>query len=467
MRGSRELLRRLMSVRRQLLIFYGVAVLALVVLSFGAVIASRSVARGAALEDAERTTSRLSRLVVGPLLGGALAGDADQLRELDRSISVRMRDGYLVQVRVWDAGGLIVYANDRQLIGQRFAAPDEVTAAIDSGKVTAQFSDQPEASQSDFRASGTSFVEVYVPLDMAGRQTVVFEAYYDYARVAEVADSLLWHIIPLALVPLILLQLIQLPIAASLGGRIRRQEKERTEWLEQTLSVSEKERMRIAADLHDGSIQDLAGIGYALAAIAPGVAERDRNLMETVQSTLLHANESLRRLMIEVYPPDLNAAQLPKTIADLAVPLRERNIAVSVDVETLPDLSGEAVITLYRVAREVLLNVVQHAAASWVTIRLAVEPKVPISDRAVVLEVEDDGVGLDPAHLDRRAEGHLGLRLLRDRVANLNGTMTFTRGSTGHGTVVTVRLAMSAHAVGGGQPPTAKTSGDLRSMVAR
>lgn len=440
-----------MSVRRQLLLFYGVAVLVLLVLSFGAVAASRSVARGEALKDAERTTSRMSRLMVAPLLGDALSGDADKLAELDRAVSARMRDGYLVQVTVWNSDGLVLYADDKLLVGRHFGVPGEVSAAITSGSTSSNFTEQPEASDVEYHGTGPGFVEVYVPLGVPGHGTVAFEAYYDYARVTEIADSLLWQLIPLALVPLILLQLIQLPIATSLGWRIRRQEKERTAWLERALSVSERERMRIAADLHDGSIQDLAGIAYALDALAPGVAERDSGLMQTVQSTLSRANQSLRRLMIEVYPPDLNAAQLPKTIADLTTPLQERQITVSVDAEPLPELPIEALTTLYRVARESLLNILQHAHASAVRVTLAVVPGLG-SGQVVILQVEDDGVGLDPAQIDRRAQGHLGLRLLQDRVANLGGTMTFQRGPSGRGLVVAVVLPLDDEGQPGPRP---------------
>ena len=53
--------------------------------------------------------------------------------------------------------------------------------------------------------------------------------------------------------------------------------------------------------------------------------------------------------------------------------------------------------------------------------------------------ISDDGVGIDPSRVDRRAEGHLGLRLLRDRVESSGGTLTMTAGPKG-GTVLRVEL---------------------------
>jgi two-component system, NarL family, sensor kinase len=80
-------------VRRELVFFYGVAALALVVVSIGAVAASRSVARAEALKDAERVTSRVANLLVGPLLTDVLNGDPAALRDLDRIVDNRMADG--------------------------------------------------------------------------------------------------------------------------------------------------------------------------------------------------------------------------------------------------------------------------------------------------------------------------------------------------------------------------------------
>ena len=217
---------------------------------------------------------------------------------------------------------------------------------------------------------GPGFVEVYVPLDAPGLPRLAFEAYYDYARVNQAANSLLLQLVPLVLAPLLVLQLIQSPIPASLARRVRRHEAERSVLLERTLSVSDRERVRVAADLHDGPIQDLAGVTYVLDAVSPSVLDVHRPLMRDAQNTVTHAINSLRRLMVDLYPPDLSAEQLPGTISNLAEPLRERGIEVTVKVEPMAGLDNETVTTLYRVAREALANVVAHAHASRVNICL-------------------------------------------------------------------------------------------------
>ena len=175
------------------------------------------------------------------------------------------------------------------------------------------------------------------------------------------------------LVPLLVLMLIQVPIAASLARRVRRQDADRSALLERNLSVSEKERVRVAADLHDGPIQELAGVGYALGAVASSVPDNKQPLMRDIQSTVLHAIESLRELMVDLYPPDLSVGQLPNTLENLAAPLQGKGIDIDISVAELPALDNDVVTTIYRVAHEALANVAEHADASRVSIRLGHE----------------------------------------------------------------------------------------------
>lgn len=250
-------------VGRQIATFYTVAVVTAVLLGAGAVVATRVVARDQALADAQRATERLRDVTVAPLLTEALGGIPGRSDELERSIALRIDEGYLTEVTVWGPDGTILFSDDPAVTGTRIDPPIEALAAIDDATVHSAFEDHPEAGYSATGESSAGFVEVYVPMTIAG-QAYAFEAYYDYQRVSDLASALLRRILPLVLIPLALLQLIQVPIAGSLARRVRRQEAERSRLLEQALASSEKERVRIAADLHDGPIQDLAGIGYAM-----------------------------------------------------------------------------------------------------------------------------------------------------------------------------------------------------------
>ena len=435
--------------RRELTLFIGLGLVVMLVVGVGGAFASRSVAQRQALDDAERITKRTGDLVKRPL-SGFLARQPGSELELRRVIESRMSDGYLTEVTVWSADGQVLFSNEVENIGTwPQPVPAEVGTAIRGGTTSAFEDDPPEAdpiqdpsgTTTDGERGPNRYVEVYTPLMIQGQPPMAFEAYYDYQQVEELSDALLSQTLPIVLGPLLLLQAIQIPLALSLGRRLKRHEKDRSRLLERALSASDQERVRFAADLHDGPIQDLAGISYALGAMASSVASQHAALMVRVQDALQRSIHSLRTLMTDLYPPDLRAGSLVEALQSLAEQARTAGLDVRVSVAELPPLSEEGTSTLYRVVRETLTNVQQHAAASKVTITLA-PAYLHGTSPGVRLVVADDGVGLDPGRIDRRAEGHLGLRLLTDRVESLGGEMVITSAPL-QGTSVEVELPAS------------------------
>jgi two-component system NarL family sensor kinase len=453
MTGSGQRVRVLrLGARRELALLVGFGFLVMLVIGLGAAFATRQVAQDQALEDSERITQRMANLVMEPMLPAYLSKDPTGVSELERTIENRMSDGNLTEVNVWTEDGVVLFSNKPEEIGRRVdPAPKGVPEAI-RGAVTSDFENgAPEAEGAAAPADGKAeadgpnrFVEVYVPLHVKNQPPLVFEAYYNYERVDQVAQRLLQQTLPLVLIPLLILQLVQIPIAISLARRIKRHENERSRLLERALSVSDRERVRFAADLHDGPIQDLAGISYAHGAVAPTVVERHAPLMARVQDALQRSIESLRGLMTDLYPPDLRSGNLDQTIVTLAEQVQEAGTQVELDLGEVPALSEEGVATLYRVARESLANVQKHAQADHVKVTLSlVESFRPSDQPRVRLLIADDGVGVDLAKIDRRAEGHLGLRLLADRVESMGGELTITS-APGQGTTVQAELPVTA-----------------------
>jgi signal transduction histidine kinase len=106
-------------------------------------------------------------------------------------------------------------------------------------------------------------------------------------------------------------------------------------------------------------------------------------------------------------------------------------------------LNGDIITTLYRVARESLANVAEHAQAHKVGITLGCDPADGTTGTAtVLLRIIDDGTGIDPNQMDIPNVGHFGLRLLRDRVENLDGTLTVRPGAHS-GTIVLAELPVN------------------------
>lgn len=434
--------------RRELAVFIGVGLIVMIAIMLGAFFVIGQVAQRQALADGEVMTSKLGEFVVAPVIADILDGDTEKRRELDRLVALRIQEGSITEVNVWSMDGQILYSDDRKSIGRRFEPPAEVVAAIRDGRVSSTVETEPETGP----ASEPRQVEVYAPLALPDR-TLAFEAYYSYRSVQEQSERLAAQIVPLVIAPLVLLQLVQVPIAVSLARRVRRHETDQARLLERALTASERERKDIAADLHDGVVQDLAGVGYALGALSRCVPEEHRAIADRVGVVVRGAVDTLRRLMVDIYPPDLSGSGLADAIAGLTGPLRAAGLSVEIDVEPLPAMDADAAATLYRTAREMLVNIAKHADAGAVQVWLGpdTDPHRP-GATGVRLRVADDGKGIPATWRERRTDGHLGLRMLVDRLADIDGELTIRPGPSG-GTVAEARVPLVRTASRGGNPP--------------
>jgi signal transduction histidine kinase len=122
----------------------------------------------------------------------------------------------------------------------------------------------------------------------------------------------------------------------------------------------------------------------------------------------------MRALIFELHPESLASEGLVAALTKQVDVLRARyKLTVDAELGEEPLLSLEEKQSLYRIAQEALHNIVKHAGASRVTLRLAKE------DGELLLEVCDDGNGFDPT---ATFPGHLGLRSMRERTVQLGGT---------------------------------------------
>jgi len=267
-------------------------------------------------------------------------------------------------------------------------------------------------------------LEVYLPIQAPGGRRLLFEDYIRFGAITASEQRLLTRFAPALGVALLLLWLVQLPLAWSLTRRLRQRQREREALLRRALDSSALERRRIAQHLHDGVVQDLAGVSYSLAAAG----------MPEAAASTRRAVRELRALLIGIYPPSLQRSGLEAAVSDLLAPLSARGVAVQSDIPADLALPAETEELIFRGAQEALRNVAKHADPSRVAVT------VHRSNGSVVLAVRDDGRGFDPAAL-RAADGaSLGLRLLEDLVAERDGKLE-VRSDAGRGTLVTLELA--------------------------
>jgi len=229
---------------------------------------------------------------------------------------------------------------------------------------------------------------------------------------------------------LLVFGLAVLPLSLRLARGVERAHMERERMTQHALLSSELERRRIAQDLHDGVIQDLAGAGFVLPLVAERVREsraapQDGELLSRLHDLVTLNVQRLRSMMAEVYPPDLTGEGLCPAIENLVLETAEQ---VDTEVHVDPELRlGEGAARLaYRIVREGLRNVVKHADATTAVVEIRRE------DGWVLVLVADDGKGIEGLTTDAtgeddagggfpEVEGHLGLRLLRDSVHDAHG----------------------------------------------
>lgn len=210
--------------------------------------------------------------------------------------------------------------------------------------------------------------------------------------------------------------------------------------------VREEEKARIARDLHDDLGQLLTAAKMDLRRLerhlAAGVDSRTQvaALAETI-GLLDQMVVSVRRIAADLRPAALDKLGLATALEQEARQLRER-VGVGCTVEVsgpLPELPFEIATTLYRVAQESLTNVVRHAQARQVRVRL------DAGEGAVALDIEDDGRGIDEPD---RAAG-LGLLGMRERATMLGGSLAVARRVEG-GTRVSCSIPLPRQAAAQG-----------------
>ncbi len=410
--------------------------LALAVVSGVTAFASRRVGTRLAIDDAERVTDMSAAGIVAPLLDdGVLAQDRDALDRLDTVVRAAVLRGSLVRVKIWSRDGTVLYSDEPRLIGEQFALGEDRLEVFEGGLPASEVSDL--SGPENRYETESRLLEVYQLTTSTTGVPLLFEAYYRYSGVTAVGRQLWSQFAPIAIGSLVLLELVQLPLAWSMARRLRSGQQARERLLRHALDASDIERRRIASDLHDGVVQDLTGISYRLAAL--GMAEVLDPVDVGTASTEIRASiKALRSLLVEIYPPNLHEEGLESALGDLLSRLAVRGTATRLTVGVdRDDLEPERAAVLYRVAQEALRNVAAHARATQV--RVTVDR---LEGGRVALVVDDDGVGFSTDQVQRRAtEGHVGLRALAGLVAEFDGELD-VRSQPGSGTRLRVELPL-------------------------
>jgi signal transduction histidine kinase len=412
---------------------------AIAVVVVGGFFALRSVTvREAERDTRERVELQGALVESAGLSDGLLRGDARATERLDDVVAARLLSPSVVRVKLWSRDGRILYSDEPAIVGKRFGLGQEEQDLFTEGGSDAELSDLSQPENRYERQEGR-LLEAHTVIRTPNGTPVLFETYQRFDVLSASGQRLLRTLAPTLLAALAVLLLFQVPLSWSLARRLQRGHRERERLLERAIEASDHERRRIAADLHDGVVQDLAGVAFGLAPLADGAARRGDEAEAAVlrESTgrLRRGVRALRTLLVEIHPPNLESAGLEATLNDLLSPLADEGVATELHVDDHAAAGSGADPLVYRVAREALRNVQAHAGARQVRVVLT-RP----DEGTIRLTVADDGRGFDGARRALRAgDGHVGLTLLEDLVAQAGGTLS-VRAQPGAGTTVELEV---------------------------
>ena len=207
------------------------------------------------------------------------------------------------------------------------------------------------------------------------------------------------------------------------------------------LSVAEeKERRRIAVDLHDSVGQLLAVAQIRLTRLGQGESSPDvRGEIQEIIRLIERSSAETRSLTCEIHPPSLSDLGLEVALDEFAEHLgRVHKITASVsDDGADKPMDLDTRVAVFRLARELMLNVVKHARADM--LKVAMERR----GNDMIVTVEDNGVGFDPAFMDYQDSrtGSFGLFSVRERLRHLGGRLSIDS-RTNRGSLVTMHIPL-------------------------
>ncbi len=216
-----------------------------------------------------------------------------------------------------------------------------------------------------------------------------------------------------------------------------------TELRRNLVNAEERERLRLARELHDETGQVLAATMLELKQIEPFVAPQGRDRLHGLRRTLGQVGQTVHSIAWQLRPTSINDCGLVRALENYVGEWKARNgvevyfHCAEMQIDLLPE---EVRLAIYRVVQEALTNTSKHAAGTTM-VTIVIERVADV----LQLTIEDDGCGFDPTHPSgrdqpARTEG-LGLAGMRERLALLEGEIT-VQSRAGAGTAIFARIPL-------------------------
>jgi signal transduction histidine kinase len=201
------------------------------------------------------------------------------------------------------------------------------------------------------------------------------------------------------------------------------------------LNAQERERARIARELHDDISQRMAALGLDLKMLGDSLRGRDAALTSGVMARTQEITRSIHDLAHQLHPARLHLLGLVGALRGLERELSRPGLSISTTHDTVPPLSPELALCLFRIVQEALQNAIKYSQAHEITVDLH-----GVAD-GVRLTITDDGIGFD---VDGTWTRGLGLISMRERIEAVGGTLSiFSKPGFGTRLVASVPAMMA------------------------
>ncbi len=203
-------------------------------------------------------------------------------------------------------------------------------------------------------------------------------------------------------------------------------------------SAQEEERLRLARELHDDTIQSVIAlkqrVQLAQRSVKDQTSLRTLRELETLSEQTIENLRRMTRALRPIYLEDLGLA----TALEMLARENSQNIGLKIDFQRLGEeqrLPRDVELALYRIAQEALNNVIRHSKAKHADLCIT------FTGKAILLEISDDGIGFEmpKSPTDFAPKGHFGLLGMRER-AELIGARLDVESAPGKGTRLNVRV---------------------------
>lgn len=191
------------------------------------------------------------------------------------------------------------------------------------------------------------------------------------------------------------------------------------------------ERQRLARDIHDTLAQHFTSIIMHLSAAKHSNPEAVRSAVQQAEDAARDGLDEIRRIVLDMQPEQIEKASLIEAVEEVAARWSAENrVQVKMKVTGTPrSLPLSAETALLRISQEAMHNINKHAQAKNVNITFS------FMEDIFVMDIADDGMGFDPS----KTSGGFGLKTMRNRIEELNGTLTI-ESEPGGGTAIAVSL---------------------------